>query len=308
MISVIMGVYNQWDKEALMMAVSSILQQSFKNFEFIIYDDGSCEEIAQQIRQLEAIDSRIVVIGREENHGLAFSLNECIKHSRGKYIARMDADDISHPDRLQIQYDFLEKNRDYQWCGCNAVLFDENGIWGERKMPEIPSNKDFLRFSPFIHPSVMYRREVFVEGEGYLDSKDTLRCEDYEIFMRLSRKGLKGYNLQLNLFEYRESMDSYRRRKFVYRINEAKVRYKNFKGMGMLFPIGWIYVLRPVIGGIVPYQMIALLKRTEYRKVFSRAWWKDAEHELGLQINEISKISETGLYNATGTANVSAAK
>lgn len=276
MISVIMGVYNQWDTKALELSVASILNQSFCNFEFIIYDDGSCQPIAEKIRQLKDRDKRIIVIGREENHGLAFSLNECIKHSKGKYIARMDADDISHPDRLRRQFIFLEKNMDYDWCGCNALLFDEEGIWGERRMPQIPKEKDFLKFSPYIHPSVMYRRKVF-EEEGYLDSKDTLRCEDYEIFMRLSRRGLRGYNLQENLFEYRESMNSYKRRKFVYRINEAKIRYRNFKEMNILFPVGWMYVLRPIIGVLLPYQMNALHKHIKYRKSYGEARWRDAK-------------------------------
>lgn len=177
-VSVIMGVYNQWNREALQKAVKSILNQTLTDFEFIIYDDGSDPEVAGYIRELEKLDERIVLIGKEENHGLAFSLNMCIGVAKGKYIARMDADDIALPERLQVQYDFMEQHKEYAWCGCNTRLFDENGVWGERKMPELPSDKDYLPFSPFIHPTVMYRRKLFEKNEGYHVSPETLRCED----------------------------------------------------------------------------------------------------------------------------------
>ena len=94
-VSVIMGVYNQWNRGALQKAVKSILNQTLTDFEFIIYDDGSDPEVAGYIRELEKLDERIVLIGKEENHGLAFSLNMCIGAAKGKYIARMDADDIA---------------------------------------------------------------------------------------------------------------------------------------------------------------------------------------------------------------------
>ena len=127
-VSVIMGVYNQWNREALQKAVKSILNQTLTDFEFIIYDDGSDPEVAGYIRELEKLDERIVLIGKEENHGLAFSLNMCIGAARGKYIARMDADDIALPERLQVQYDFMEQHKEYAWCGCNTRLFDERCV------------------------------------------------------------------------------------------------------------------------------------------------------------------------------------
>lgn len=102
-ISVIMGVYNELNKDILMEAVNSILHQTFEDFEFIIYDDGSCPEAATLLREVEGLDERIKLIGQDENHGLAFSLNACIDEAKGKYIARMDADDISYPERLMKQ-------------------------------------------------------------------------------------------------------------------------------------------------------------------------------------------------------------
>ncbi len=263
LVSVIMGVYNQWDEKVLREAVNSILRQSYENLEFIIWDDGSTKEAAAIVQSLEDLDSRIVVMRREENKGLAFSLNECILHAKGKYIARMDADDISLRTRLEKQVDFLENHLEYGWCGCNTELFDEEGVWGERPYPEIPQMVDYYKFSPYAHPSVMFRAELFDEGRGYLATEETLRCEDYEIFMHLIQKGQKGYNLQENLFRYRETKDSYRKRKVKYRINEAKTRYKNYKQMGKLFPVGWIFVLRPVVACFIPPIMLEFIKRSE---------------------------------------------
>ncbi len=262
-ISVIMGVYNQFNKKILLEAVNSILNQSFKDFEFIIYDDGSHPEAAMILNEVAKLDERIILIGQEQNHGLAFSLNACIEIARGKYIARMDADDISYPERLQKQKEFLENNPEFAWVGCNIEVCDETEIWGRRKMPEKPGARDYLKYSPYAHPTVMYRAEIFDTNQGYMDSREMLRCEDYEIFMRFREAGLRGANLQEYLFCYREDRESYEKRRVRYRLNEAKCRYRNFKKMGILFPFGWLFVLRPVVACLIPAGLLAWIKRKE---------------------------------------------
>lgn len=264
-ISVIMGVYNQFNKQQLLDSINSILNQTFSDFEFIIYNDGSDEVVAGYLEEISKTDTRIVFFGKAENHGLAYSLNSCIEKAKGKYIARMDADDISLPNRLEIQKDFLDKNTEYAWCGCNTDLFDENGVWGQRFMPKEPSKEDYLKYSPYVHPTVMYRSEIFDEHLGYLESKDVLRCEDYEIFMRFRYKGLRGANIQEILFQYREDRESYKKRTWKHRINEAKCRYRNYKKLGILFPVGIFCVIRPIVGGLIPRELIRFLKREESR-------------------------------------------
>lgn len=264
-ISVIMGVYNPESKEKTYRAINSILEQTFGDLEFIIFDDGSDPEIAKEAEAVGRLDPRIRLAGEEKNHGLAYSLNECIKLARGRYIARMDADDYSLPDRFMVQYQFLEANPEYQWCGCNVQLFDDRGVWGEIRYPEEPKKEDFLRFSPFAHPTVMFRREVFEDGNAYRVSAETFRCEDYELFMRLNQKGYRGYNIQQPLFQYRDERTTLKKQKMRFRVNETKVRYKNFKKMGLLNLKGWIYVFRPVAGGFVPSRLIAKVKRREYQ-------------------------------------------
>lgn len=263
LVSVIMGVFNQWDEKVLKESVDSILNQTYSNLEFIIWDDGSYPEAAKFIQKLNGLDERIIVAGKEENKGLAYSLNECIRLAKGKYIARMDADDVSKPLRIEKQVAFLETHPEYGWCGTGAELFDENGVWGTRHMPEIPQPRDYFHYSPYIHPSVMFRAELFDENLGYLASEETFRCEDYEIFMNLTKHGQKGYNLKENLFCYRETRESYRKRKVRFRLNEAKIRYRNYKKMGILFPVGWLYVFRPIAACLIPAKALEFIKRYE---------------------------------------------
>lgn len=256
MVSVIMGVYNQLDLDVFEKAVESILNQTFTDFEFLIYNDGSVDEVADYIEMLKERDKRIRVIGSKTNHGLGYALNRCIDEARGKYLARMDADDISYPDRLKVEVDFLERNPEYMYCGSNCNLFDEEGVWGDGTRPEKPYAKDYLKYSPYIHPTVMYRASLFERVAGYAEEKRTLRCEDYELFMRLFHLGYQGYNIQQPLLKYRVDRKKYHSRAFKYYVYEGQIRFEGFKRMGLLWPTGWLYVFRPMISHMLPAGVI----------------------------------------------------
>lgn len=262
-----MGVYNQYSEIELMQAVHSILAQTLTDFEFIVYDDGSEEAAAGYLRKLSGLDQRIRVIRNDENRGLAFSLNRCIGEARGRYLARMDADDISLPDRLRKEVQFLETHPEYAWVGSNAKIFEHENIWGTLVMAEEPNQYNFLPFSPFIHPSVMFRRELFETGSAYKVSQETLRCEDYELFLRLYQQGLRGYNLQEVLFLYRQDVSSYKKRTFKTRFNEAKVRSRYFPQMDLPKQKQAVYILRPVVTGLLPYWLIAFYKKGRLRRL-----------------------------------------
>lgn len=279
-ISVIMGIYNQQNKQYLEQAIQSVLNQTYRDFEFIIYDDGSDEEIGKQLESYASQDKRIRLFRGPENRGLAYSLNACIGQARGKYLARMDDDDISDPERLKVQWDFMESHPEIAFVGCNARLIDQYGVWGLRKMPERPVLQDFLRFSPYIHPTVMIRRSIFDTQTAYRSAEDTLRCEDYELFMRLLKAGCYGYNLQETLFCYREDRVSYQKRKMCYRLDEAKLRFRNFREMGCLFPVGWLYVLRPIVAAMVPSGILWLAKRIKHRHDFRQQVQPEAGYEF----------------------------
>ena len=265
-ISVIMSVYNQKNFRYLNDAVMSILRQTFSDFEFIIYNDGSDDEILKQLQKYTESDSRILLINNPVNQGLAYSLNACIDVARGKYLARMDDDDICDVRRLQVQYDYLEKHPAAAFIGCNAALIDDDSVWGHRCMPEKPNRKDFLKFSPYIHPTVMIRRSVLEQGNIYNTSRETLRCEDYELFMRLEEAGYRGYNIQQELFCYREDYNSYQKRKLKYRLAEIQIRYQNFKKLKMLTPLGMLYALRPLASAMVPSGLILYAKKYHSRQ------------------------------------------
>lgn len=269
-VTVVMGVYNQHRKEQLEEAVRSILSQTMREWELIICDDGSEGEAARHLKAYEGRDERIRLFRHSRNRGLAAALNACISLARGSYIARMDADDISMPDRLEKQYRFLEAHPEYAFVGCSAWLIDDNGTWGIRNMPEQPCRMDFLLFSPFIHPSVMVRREVYLASGGYLVSEQTCRCEDYELFMRLYAQGFRGYNLQERLFCYREGRESYERRTFRFRLNEAGIRQRSFRDLGLTGPYARLCALRPMAAGLLPVPVLMYMKRRQARKEAAR--------------------------------------
>ena len=279
MISVIMSTYKE-DERLLRESIESILNQTYRDFEYIIILDYPDNDVHKSVIEEYALkDDRIHFYINEKNMGLTDSLNRGLSLCHGEYIARMDADDISYPERLMKQKKFLDKYQEYSWVGCNIDVFDQNGVWGERKMPEFPIEQDYLRFSPYAHPTVMYRASIFDTNEGYVASKETLRCEDYEIFMRLRRAGLKGANIQDKLLAYRENKDSYKKRSFRHRWNEAKCRYRNFKALGILLPKGWIYVLRPIAACAIPYWLLAWYKRKESSIQQNRYWNGEKDYE-----------------------------
>ncbi len=262
-ISIIMGVYNQRAFDQLEAAVSSIVKQTFRNFEFLIYDDGSEAEVAAFLDELAARDDRIRIFHGTTNQGLAHGLNVCIRYAKGIYLARMDADDISVPERLQRQYEFLETHPEYGFVGCSAKLLREEGTAGIRNMPQEPLAEQFLPYSPFIHPSVMFRREVFEQFGLYSEARRHLRCEDYELFMRLFQGGCRGYNIQEPLFVYREDRRAFGKRKYRYRVDEARLRYTCFRNMGLLSFRNFRWVVKPLIAGMIPGSILYQWKKRE---------------------------------------------
>ncbi len=257
LVSIIMSAYNPVP-HFLKRAVDSLINQTLEDWELLICDDHSGLKYSNFIKSFESLDPRIKVIRNRVNSGLAVSLNKCVAHSCGIYIARMDDDDLSMPDRLEKQVRFLEDHDSISWVGCNAGLMDDNGKWGDRKVPECPEARDFLKYCPYIHPSVMFRRKVFEENGGY---KKLRRGEDYEFFMRLHSKGYRGYNMQEELFLYREAPHTSRRRGYYYQIEEAGIRLRGFRDLDVLSLTSSVYVIKPIITGLISYRQRVKLKR-----------------------------------------------
>lgn len=192
-ISVVMPVYNT-KEEWLREAIESILNQSYKDFEFIIIDDGSNKSIEPVVNSYN--DDRIVFI-RQNNQGIARSLNSGFKIAKGEYIARMDSDDISMPERFEKQVTFLDNNPQITVLGSWFETFPKKEIY---KHPKNPKYLDFTKFCCIAHPSVMLRRSVFEKFN--LTYNPNYKCEDYELWSRAVRI-LDFYNLQEVLLKYR---------------------------------------------------------------------------------------------------------
>ncbi|MFC5283377.1 glycosyltransferase family 2 protein [Pedobacter alpinus] len=163
-LSVVMSVYNA--EPFLKEAIESILNQTFKKFEFIVVNDGSTDNSLDVINSFN--DDRIVLID-QENIGLSRSLNKGVFISKGKFIARMDADDISLPERFALQLDFLRKNKDYVLLGSNIYFIDIKGkILDQTNLPCL--NEDMKKSLPNIklmHSSAMFLREFFFKAGEY---------------------------------------------------------------------------------------------------------------------------------------------
>ena len=159
-ISVIMGVYNCKDFELLKKSVNSIINQTYTDWEFIICNDGSTNNTLNELNEISKLDNRIKIITYDKNKGLEYALNSCIEVAKGRYIARQDDDDESYPERFEKEIKFLNENPNYAWVGTIAYVYDGNGIYGVYDLPEKPEKKSFLWNSPFLHPSVIFRRDA----------------------------------------------------------------------------------------------------------------------------------------------------
>ena len=257
-ISVICGAYNAASHPMFERSVESILNQSFTDFEFIICDDGSTDGTYKALVDYSKRDSRIKVLKNEKNLGLAKALNRCLDIAKGDYIARQDLDDCSDTKRFKIQLDYLERNRDTAFLGTSVYLFDGSGILGLQTVTEKPKERDFLFNNPYKHGSVIFRREAILQANGYNTSKKVTRCEDYELFMRM-HLFCRGANLTLPLYYFCEDRAARKRRKYVYRINEARVRYHGFKALGLM-PWAFPYVIKPLVVGLLPHFVITGLR------------------------------------------------
>jgi len=178
-VSVLMPIYNV--EKYLAEAIQSILDQTFADFELILLDDGSTDksgEIAQSF-----IDNRIIYHLNEKNLGVANNLNIGLKMAKGKYIARMDGDDISLPERLQIQIDFLESHPDVDLCSCGLEMFgNENTVWIRDTDPE-KVKITMIFYSPILHATSVWRKEAF-ESHQLFYNQEAFPAEDYDLWAR----------------------------------------------------------------------------------------------------------------------------
>lgn len=195
LVSVIMPVYNS--EKFLDEAIESILKQTYRNLEIIIVDDGAKDHSLAIIEKYAQRDNRIKY-WTKENEGVAKTLNDCIGKANGKYWIRMDADDISYPERIRVQVNYMENHPDVTICGSYAK---ENGKRLIKTVVDSESIKWYSFFwCPFIHPTVIMRAEM-MKKQGLLYDNSQL-AEDYELWLRSIDKVICG-NIPKPLLYYR---------------------------------------------------------------------------------------------------------
>lgn len=198
------------DAATLDAAIDSILTQSFRDLELIVIDDGSTDETPRILARAGARDARLRLLRNERQIGLARSLNRGLERARGRFIARMDSDDRSHPDRLARQIAFLARHPEIGLLGTQPRLVDDAGRpvtgWGWT----VPVDHDAIAWqlltgSPFVHPSVVIRADLLRAAGGY--DPAFLGNEDMELWSRLVRS-TRCANLDERLIDYRVPMQT----------------------------------------------------------------------------------------------------
>lgn len=264
MISVIMGVYNC--KDTVSEAIESILNQTYQDFEFVICDDGSTDGTFEIVNEYAGrFPDKIVFVSNEENKGLNFTLNHCLQCAKGKYIARMDGDDLSLSNRFETEVLFLEHHPDIAILGASLRAFDENGVWGLHTFKDYPEGKDFMKGSPFSHSVCMVRHEAYDAVNGYSEGDKLLRVEDYHLWVKMYSKGYRGANLSEELYLYRDDRAGYKKRKFKYRLNQAYVCALAVKLLHL--PVWYlVFSVRPILIGVLPARLYEVLHRGKLTK------------------------------------------
>lgn len=228
LVSVLLPVYN--GTKYLKEAIDCILQQTYSKLELIIIDDGSKDNPSEIIEHFN--DQRIKFL-KQENTGLAGTLNRAISLSKGKYLARQDQDDISKPDRIQKQVNFLEANPKCGMTGTWAQIWTENKP--SNRVHEHPADNPLLQMellftNPFVHSSVMIRKSCIDDVGGYTNKPTRHPPEDYELWSRISRNN-EVANIPEHLVIYREvegSMSRVANQKYwdaVYQISAENIAF-----------------------------------------------------------------------------------
>lgn len=206
-ISVVMSVYKEplgWIKES----IDSILNQTFKDFEFIIVDDNPGDDkLLVFLKEYEGKDERICILVNEFNMGLTKSLNFALSEAQGEYIARMDADDMSCRDRFQIQYDYMISHPEVDVCGSFYEPIGDISFLSSKigKVPVCDTNiKDLMLFNnPMIHPASLYKSSI--KGKKVFYNNEILKAQDYQLWYELSLRGAVFVNINKTLIKYRKS-------------------------------------------------------------------------------------------------------
>lgn len=248
-ISVLMGIYNC--APYLQEALDSLYAQTYQDFKIILCDDGSIDDTYAIAERNAVGHPNVVLIRNERNMGLNYTLNHCLEYADTEYIARMDGDDISLPERFEKEIVFLDSHPEYAVVSVPMIYFDENGDFmighgrGEVKA------EDFIKGTPVCHAPCMARTDVIKSVGGYSVDNKLLRVEDYHLWFKVFSAGQKLYMMNEPLYKMRDDRDAVARRNWMTRRNEAYVKHMGYKMIGLPW---WtqIYTVVPFIKYMMP--------------------------------------------------------
>jgi len=258
LVSVIMSVFNS--AETLREAVESIYAQTYANWELIVCDDASTDNTLTLLHQLasEGPAGRVVIISNSENMRLAYSLNRCLDKASGDLVARMDGDDISEPDRLERQVNYLVEHPGVDMVGCAMRRFSASGLAEVIQPASYEPDRDFMRSSgraAFFHATIVARRSAYDRVGGYTVAWRTQRGQDADLWYRFFAAGLVGHNMADPLYLVREDTAARRRR-------TPRVRFAGFlthiRGAHALGypPSAYLRAAARLSKALVPYALI----------------------------------------------------
>lgn len=258
-VSVIMATYNC--EKTVKAAIDSIISQTMTNWEFVICDDCSTDATYQILLSYkDAYPDRFKILRNDKNSKLPYSLNKCLENSRGKYIARMDADDVSMPTRLEKQLKYLNDYPEYAVCGTSMIRFDESGEYDKYEAVMNPDKNTLLTQVPFCHATIMMKKSVYDALNGYVVSKRTERGQDLDMWFRFFAKGFRGNNISEALYKVCEDRNAIKRRKLKYDLYMCQTRYLGFKELGFR-KAQYVFVFKPLISRMIPRKMKLYLRR-----------------------------------------------
>lgn len=258
-ISVIMGTYNC--AQTVEAAINSVLAQTYSDFEIVVCDDCSDDgtfEILSNIHRQHP--DRITLLRNESNRKLAYSLNRCLATAKGELIARMDADDLSHPERFKTQLDFLIANPNVHLVGTAMQRFDRDGVGDIVRMPVAPNRFSLHLGTPFAHATIMAHKYVYDQLGNYTVCRRTERGQDRDLWFRFFHHGFSGRNIEEPLYLVREDIQAIRRRTVAVRFYTYMTSLYGYRLLR--YPTAWY--LRPtfaLLKSFVPPSAILRYRR-----------------------------------------------
>lgn len=257
-VTVLMSVYN--GRPYLEEAIESILGQTYTDFEFLIIDDASTDGSRDILETWSRRDDRVRLILHEENQGLGVALEEGVEQAKAPLVARMDADDVSMPTRLERQVEYFQSNPETDVLGTFAIDVDEQGNHIKpRRFPV--SHEEIIRYiwtCPVLHPTVMMRA-ASIRKVGNYDSSLRKR-QDYELWFRCAEQGLTFANIPEPLLKYRFTQDYYKRNDLSVVWDQAKIGWRGCQ-ITNASPLAYLGVLVPLLRSLLPRPLNALVHR-----------------------------------------------